>query len=91
MRCVNCEQETEYEHEPLMGGSPETGLVHVSSGMAACFPERGPGSPLVEAPVPPHLRRLLEQGPHVPPPPPPPGFLNEESEPGPEASSPTAL
>lgn len=91
MRCVNCGQETEYEHEPFMGGSPEIGLVHVSSGMTACFPERGPGSPMVEAPVPPHLRRLLEQGPQLPPPPPPPGFLIEEGEPGSEASSPTAL
>lgn len=89
MRCVNCEQETEYEHEPLMGGSPEIGLVHVSSGKAACFPERGPGSPMVKAPVPPHLRDILEQGPRVPPP--PPGFLIEEGEPGSEASSPTAL
>lgn len=90
MRCVNCGQETEYEHAPPMGGSPEIGLVHVSSGMMACFPERGPASPIVKAPVPPHLRRLLEQGPRLPPPPPP-GFLIEEDEPGSGACSPTAL
>lgn len=90
MRCVNCGQETEYEHQPLMGGSPEIGLVHVSSGMLACFPERGPASPLVEAPVPPHIRRFLEQEPRLPPPPLP-GFLSEEDGPGSGACSPTAL